>query len=147
MREVPALRAKLVETRAVHGLDSFLSAHASVGQLDTEVRQEMLTCIQRIQSFERRTVVIAAGAPPAAPCLVARGRVSLHEGGDVDAPAAAVLGVDQFVGVRDALHRVASPRSAVAERGSTVVFFDADALRALAERSSEQALAVLERLG
>lgn len=147
MRREPALRARIADTKALHGLDSFFSAHESVGQLDTEVRREMLTCIQSIQTFDERTIILPAGAPPAAPCLVARGRVSLHTGWDIDAPPAAVLGADQFVGVRDALHRIATPRTAVAEEGSTVVFFDADELRSLAHRSSEQIVAVLERLG
>ena len=147
MRREPALGARIAETKALHGLDSFFSAHESVGQLDSEVRREMLTCIQSIQAFDERTIVLPAGAVPAAPCLVARGHVSLHNGSDIDAPPAAVLGVDQFVGVRDALHRIATPRTAVAERGSTVVFFDADELRSLADRSPEQIVAVLERLG
>ena len=147
MRREPALRARIADTKALHGLDSFFSAHESVGQLDSEVRREMLTCIQSVQTFDRRTVVIPAGAPPVAPCLVARGRVSLHDGSNIDAPPVAVLGVDQFVGVRDALHHIATPRTAVAETGSTVVFFDADELRSLANRSPEQIVAVLERLG
>jgi CRP-like cAMP-binding protein len=147
MRREPALGARIAETKALHGLDSFFSAHASVGQLDSEVRREMLTCIQSIQTFDERTIVLAAGAVPAAPCLVARGRVSVHEGSNTDAPPVALLGVDQFVGVRDALHRIATPRTAVAEAGSTVVFFDADELRSLADRSPEQIVAVLERLG
>jgi CRP-like cAMP-binding protein len=147
MRDVPALRAKIEETRAVHGLDSFFSAHRSVGQLDAEVRNEMLKCIQSIQSFDARTVVIPAGAPPAAPCLVARGRVSLHDGADIEGAPFAVAGVDEFVGVRDALHLIPTPRTAVAEPGSTLVFLDAGELRALAERSPDQAVVVLERLG
>ncbi len=147
MAEVPELRAKIIETKTVHGLDSFFSAHESVGQLDTEVRNEMLKCMQSIQTFEERTVVIPSGAPPPVACLVARGRISLHEGASAEGPPLGHVGVDEFVGVRDLLHRIATPRTAVAEPGTTVVFFGAEALRSLAERSPEQAVAVLERLG
>lgn len=147
MDEVPELRAKIIEMKTVHGLDSFFSAHRSVGQLDAEVRNDMLSCIQSIQTFDERTIVIPAGAPPDAACLVARGRISLHEGADTATAPVAETGVDEFVGVRDLLHHIASPRTAVAEPGTTVVFFGADALRSLAERSPEQAVLVLERLG
>lgn len=147
MRELPALRAKIAETRAVHGLDSFFSAHESVGALDAQVRNEMLKCVQSIQSFPVRAVVIPAGAPPQTPCLVARGSVSLHEGSDIHGAPVAVASADEFLGVRDALHRIAATRTAVAEAGTTLVFFDADALRSLADRSPEQAVLVLERLG
>ena len=147
MAEVPELRARIVAQKAVHGLDSFFSAHRSVGQLDAEVREEMLRCIQSIQTFDQRTVVIPAGAPPKAACLVVRGRISLHDGASDSGPESGQIGPDEFVGVSDILHRIAPPRTAVAEPGSTIVFFRDDALRALAERSREQAVLVLERLG
>jgi len=147
MALVPELREGMMEMKAVHGLDSFFSAHSSVGQLDAEVREEMLRCIQSIQTFEERAVVIPAGAPPSAACLVARGRISIHDGAGADGPKVAEIGVDEFVGVGDILHQIATPRTAVAEPGSTVVFFGAPALQALAARSREQAVLVLERLG
>lgn len=147
MDETPELRARMVEMKAVHGLDSFFSAHRSVGQLDAEVRDEMLKCMQSIQTFEERTIVIPSGAPPSAACLVARGKISLHDGANIDGPRVAEIGVDEFVGVGDILHRIATPRTAVAEPGSTIVFFDESALRELADRSPEQAVLVLERLG
>lgn len=147
MADVPELRAKILETKAVHGLDSFFSAHEAVGQLDTEVRNEMLKCLESIQTFEERAVVIFSGSPPAAACLVARGKISLYDGDDTTGAPAAEVGVDEFVGVRDILHHMAAPRTAVAEPGSTIVFLHADALKSLAERSPEQAVLVLERLG
>lgn len=147
MALVPELREGMMEMKAVHGLDSFFSAHSSVGQLDAEVREEMLRCIQSIQTFEERAVVIPAGAPPSAACLVARGRISIHDGAGADGPKVAEIGVDEFVGVGDILHQITTPRTAVAEPGSTVVFFGAPALQALAARSREQAVLVLERLG
>lgn len=107
----------------------------------------MLKCMQSIQTFEERTVVIPSGAPPALACLVARGRIAVHEGANTEGAPLFHVGVDEFVGVRDMLHRIATPRTAVAEPGTTIVFFGADALRGLAERSPEQAVAVLERLG
>ncbi|MFO0590132.1 MAG: cyclic nucleotide-binding domain-containing protein [Polyangiaceae bacterium] len=147
MEDVPELSAKIQETKAVHGLDSFLSTHRSVGQLDAEVRNEMLKCMQGIQTFEERTVVILAGAVPEAACLVARGKITIHEGAGMDDAPVAEVGADEFVGVRDILHQIATPRTAVAEAGSTIVFLGAEELRSLAERNPEQAAVVLERLG
>ena len=147
MRDVPALHDKMIETKTVHGLDSFFSTHESVGQLDAEVRNEMLQCVQSIQSFEEPTVVLPAGQPPAVACLVVRGRLALHDGWDLEGHPAATVGADEFFGVRDLLHGVSTPRTAVAQKRTTLVFFDGDKLRALANASPEQAAVVLERLG
>ena len=71
MRDLPPFSAKISETKAIHGLDSFFSAHESVGQLDAEVRNEILKCIQSIQSFEERTVVICGKRNTAVPTSAA----------------------------------------------------------------------------
>ncbi len=147
MRKIPALQSKMSETKTVHGLDSFFAAHESVGQLDAEVRNQMLRCIQNIRAFEKPTIVMRAGDLPHTACLVARGTLSLYEGTDTSGAPSAVLGRDQIVGVRDALHRLPASRTAVAEPGSAIVFLNGDELRNLANTSPEQAVLVLERLG
>lgn len=50
--------------------------HETMGQLDVQVRDEMIGCIQRIQTFDEDTVVIPAGALPRVCCLVARGEIA-----------------------------------------------------------------------
>jgi hypothetical protein len=59
----------------------------------------------------------------------------------------AVIEADSFYGVRDAIHRLAPSVTAIARPGTTVAFFDGVRLQKLCERSPEQVVAVLERLG
>ena len=75
--------------------------------------------------------------------LIARGELALFEG----EKAIGTVGADQFFGVRDSLHQIASSITAVARPQTTVAFFDAAKLRKLTERSPEHVIAVLERLG
>jgi hypothetical protein len=77
--------------------------------------------------------------------LVARGSIGLFEGSG--GQPVGVVEADSFYGVRDAIHRIAPAVTAIARPHTTVAFFDAARLQALCERSSEQVVAVLERLG
>jgi hypothetical protein len=119
--------------------------HETMGQLDVQVRDELLSCLQRLETFDEETLLLPAGTVPAAACLVARGSIALY-GSDRDAPDA-VVAPDSFYGLRDAIHQIAPKVSAVATPGTTVAFFDAARLQQLCERSPEHVVAVLERLG
>jgi len=59
----------------------------------------------------------------------------------------ATIEPDSFYGVRDAIHRIAPSLTAVARAGTTIAFFEGTRLQKLCERSPEQVVAVLERLG
>ena len=142
----PSLGARIAQTKQTHRIDSFFSMHETMGQLDVQVRDEMLSCIQRLETFDEETVVMIANEIPTVACLVARGSLALMEEGKHETPLA-VIEPDSFYGVRDAIHRIAPSVSAVARAGSTVAFFDATRLQKLCERSPEQVVAVLERLG
>src|SRR5205823_2172383 len=106
-------------------------------------RDEMLSCIQRLETFSEDTVVLPARQVPDVACLVAKGQIALYEGdtllGSIEA--------DSFYGVRDAIHRIAPGAAAVARAGTTVAFFEGARLAKLCERSPEHVVAVLERLG
>ena len=143
----PELADAIGHTKQIHRLDSFFSMHEAMGQLDVQVRDEMIGCIERIQSFDEDTVVIAPGEVPSVACLVARGELALHRGWDLEQPPVDVAGVDRFVGVRDAIHAIPTDSSAVARAGSTIAFFDAERLRALVAESGDRVASVLERLG
>lgn len=136
---------RIGETKQMHRIDSFFSMHETMGQLDVQVRDEMLSCIQRLETFDNETVLLMANEVPDVALLVARGALALFEDGKEE-PIAKVE-PDHFYGVRDAVHRIAPNVSAIAEAGTTVAFFDAKRLQALCERSPEQVVAVLERLG
>ena len=111
-----------------------------------QVRDEMLSCIQRLETFDSETIILPANEPPSVACLVARGEIALYDPSKPGAPAA-TIGADSFYGVRDSLHQIASGFEAVARAGTTVAFFDGDRLRKLCLQSPEHVVAVLERLG
>jgi len=141
----PDLGKRIGHTKQMHRIDSFFSMHETMGQLDVQVRDDMLSCIQRLETFDTDTVLLVEHEVPDVALLVARGSLSLYEGEKED-PLASIP-PDCFYGVRDAIHRIAPSVTAVANAGTTVAFFDAKRLQKLCERSPEQVAAVLERLG
>ncbi len=141
-----AFGVRIAETKQMHRIDSFFSMHETMGQLDVQVRDEMLSCIQRLETFDSETIILPANEPPAVACLVARGNIALFEDARPDTPIGAIE-ADGFYGVRDAIHQIAPSVTAVARAGTTVAFFDATRLQKLCERSPEHVVAVLERLG
>ncbi len=147
MRDNQPLAERIAATKHIHRIDSFFSMHETMGQLDVRVRDQMLGCLQRIETFEEDAVAVAAGEPPQIACLIARGELALFQGDDFGAPPRAVIGADAFFGVRDAMHQIPSALTAVARAGTTIAYFDAAQLRQLAEHSPEHVVAILERLG
>ena len=146
MEEDLAFGQRIAETKQMHRIDSFFSMHETMGQLDVQVRDEVLSCIQRLESFEDETILLPADTIPEVACLVARGSIGLYEGSGRETPVAAIE-PDSFYGVRDAIHRIAPSVTAIARPGTTVAFFDGEKLQKLCERSPEHVVAVLERLG
>jgi CRP-like cAMP-binding protein len=142
----PSFSARIAATKQMHRIDSFFSMHETMSQLDVQVRDDVLSCIRRLETFDADTVLVPANEIPESAFLVARGAIALFEGERRDAPVL-VVEPDGFYGVRDAIHRIAPALTAVARAGTTVAFFDAGHLQELCERSPEQVVAVLERLG
>jgi len=147
MEEDLAFAQRIAETKQIHRIDSFFSMHETMGQLDVQVRDDVLSCIQRLESFADETMVLLADIVPDVACLVARGSIALYEGEEHRGKPVAVVEPDSFYGVRDAIHRIAPSLTAIARPGTTVAFFDAEKLQKLCERSPEHVVAVLERLG
>jgi CRP-like cAMP-binding protein len=141
-----AFGQRIAETKQIHRIDSFFSMHETMGQLDVQVRDEMLSCIQRLETFKEQTLLLPANEIPTVACLVARGSIALVQEGNADAPVA-VIEADGFYGVRDTIHRIAPTVAAIARPGTTVAFFEGTRLQKLCERSPEHVVAVLERLG
>jgi len=146
MSSDPVFAQRIAETKQVHRIDSFFSMHETMGQLDVRVRDDVLSCLQRLESFDEETLLLPANVVPAVACLVARGSIALFGSGSDDAPVA-VIEPDSFYGVRDAIHQIAPKVTAIAAAGTTVAFFDAARLQQLCLRSPEHVVAVLERLG
>jgi hypothetical protein len=146
MDEDLAFGQRIAETKQIHRIDSFFSMHETMGQLDVQVRDEMLSCIQRLETFSEETLLLPAGEIPSSACLVARGSIALYADGNTDKPVG-LIEADSFYGVRDAIHHIAPSVAAIARPGTTVAFFEATRLQKLCERSPEHVVAVLERLG
>lgn len=146
MEEDLAFGHRIAQTKQIHRIDSFFSMHETMGQLDVQVRDEMLSCIQRLETFDEETLLLPANEIPGAACLVARGEIALFEDGKPETPVN-VVAADSFYGVRDTIHRIAPSVAAIARPGTTVAFFEATRLQKLCERSPEHVIAVLERLG
>jgi CRP-like cAMP-binding protein len=146
MDEDLAFGIRIAQTKQIHRLDSFFSMHETMGQLDAQVRDDMLSCFQRLETFDADTIVLPAGEVPGAACLVAKGGLALFEDG-AGAEPVSTIEPDSFYGVRDALHQIAPAVTAIAKAGTTIAFFDAARLRKLCEGSPEHVVAVLERLG
>jgi CRP-like cAMP-binding protein len=147
MHESQPLAERIAATKHIHRIDSFFSMHETMGQLDVQVRDQMLGCLQRIETFEEDAVAIAAGEVPQVACLVARGELALFEGDDFAGAPRGIIKADSFFGVRDAMHQIPSGLTAIAKAGAAIAFFDASLLRALGEQSPEHVIAILERLG
>jgi CRP-like cAMP-binding protein len=145
MTAFPELADRIAATKQIHRIDSFFSMHETMGQLDVQVRDEMLSCLRRLETFEQETTLLPANEAPKVACLVARGEVLLFDPGKRGVVGS--VGPDGFYGVRDAIHEIASGVQAVARPGTTIAFFDVDRLRALCLRSPAHVVAVLERLG
>ena len=77
---------RIAETKQIHRIDSFFSMHETMGQLDVQVRDEMLSCIQRLETFDTETLLLPANEIPSVACLVARGSIALFEAGNTRSP-------------------------------------------------------------
>ena len=146
MDEDLAFGQRIAETKQIHRIDSFFSMHETMGQLDVQVRDEMLSCIQRLETFDEETLLLARERDPERR-VPRRARLdrALQDGND--GARVRVIEADSFYGVRDAIHRIAPSVAAIARPGTTVAFFEGTRLQKLCERSPEHVVAVLERLG
>lgn len=146
MEEDLAFGQRIAETKQIHRIDSFFSMHETMGQLDVRVRDEILSCMQRLETFDQETLLLPAHEIPTVACLVARGSIGLYADGQPDTPLA-VVEADSFYGLRDAIHSIAPSVAAIARPGTTIAFFEGTKLQKLCQRSPEHVVAVLERLG
>jgi CRP-like cAMP-binding protein len=132
----PELAQRIASTKATHRLASFFTMHAAIGQLHVKVRDRLIGCVAGVVRVDAETALLAVGEIPSAAALVAGGEVVIGD---------RVVAANQFVGVHDALHQVASGVPAVARAGTTLVLLDAQRLRQIA-LEDDQAAAVLEQL-
>lgn len=150
LAEIMAKNAPLAErvaaTKHIHAMDSFLTLHPVVGQLELQVRDGLLECVRGLEVIAEDRVLFRAGEVPPAAYVIVRGEITLHAG-DPAGPPVASLKEHDFVAMRDTLHAIPAGATAVARAGASLAQLDAPGLRALAGAVSEAGLVALERLG
>jgi CRP-like cAMP-binding protein len=137
-----SLRTAIERARDLRRVHSFFSMHETMGQLDVQVRDELLSCIVRIARHPGGTVLIPPGGVPPVVALIAEGAIEYRLGGQT----ARRYGPDTFAGLRDAIHALETEGEYVVIEPSTLVEFDPDRLRALCDGASPAVIAVIERL-
>jgi CRP-like cAMP-binding protein len=145
MDQFPTFAERIAQTKQLHRIDSFFSMHETMGDLDVQVRDKMLSCMERLETFSEEAQILAAGDAPKKAYLVARGSIVLLNPKTQE--IADTIGADRFFGVRDAIHQIAPGLIARATAGTILAVFDGDRMRKLCLESPEHVVAVFERLG
>ncbi len=142
LAEDPSLANGIEKARDLRRVHSFFSMHETMGQLDVQVRDELLSCIRSIGRHSAGEVLIPEQTVPERAFLVAQGAVDCLVGGEV----ARHYPPDAFAGLRDSIMALATEGRFVVAEDSTLVELDGLKLRALAADAPPAVVAVLERL-
>lgn len=138
----PSLAIGIEKARDLRRVHSFFSMHETMGQLDVQVRDELLSCIRSIGRHRAGEVLIGEETIPERAFLVAQGAVDYMVGDQV----ARHYAPDTFAGLRDSIMALATEGRFVVAEDSTLVEFDGLKLRDLAADAPAAVVAVLERL-
>ena len=138
----PSLGAGIERARELRRVHSFFSMHETMGQLDVQVRDELLSCIMAISNHAQGEVLIGEELIPERAFLVAQGGIDYLIGDQV----ARHYAPDTFAGLRDTIMAIATQGRYVVSTESTLVEFNGDKLRTLCENAPAAVIAVLERL-
>ncbi|MFH2008892.1 MAG: cyclic nucleotide-binding domain-containing protein [bacterium] len=138
----PTLLQTIEQARNLRRLHSFFSMHETMGQLDVQVRDELLSCIVGIVHHPAGQLLIDVEVIPDRAYLVAEGGVDYV----IDNAVARHYPPDSFAGLRDSIMAIATVGRFVVSEDSTLVEFNGEKLRALAADATPAVVAVLERL-
>lgn len=140
--EEPALGMGIEKARDLRQVHSFFSMHETMGQLDVQVRDELLSCITSIARYPAGEVLIPEEKIPDRAFLVAQGRVDYV----LNDAVVRRYPPDSFAGLRDSIMALKTEGKFVVAEESTLVRFDGIKLRDLAADAPPAVVAVLERL-
>ncbi len=140
--QMPMLLTRLEGSRALHRLDSFFSMHETTQTLDARMRDRILSCVTGLRRSHANELLNTPGEVPPVVYLIAEGSV---EYASENAPTR-TFGSDAWIGLRDALHAVATQGTFVSAEECLLVVFDPDRLRSFAAEAPPDVAAVFERL-
>ncbi len=138
----PSLSIGIEKARDLRRVHSFFSMHETMGQLDVQVRDELLSCIRSIGRHQAGEVLITEESIPERAFLIAQGAVDYV----VKDTVARHYPPDTFAGLRDSIMELAVAGRFIVAEESTLVEFDGLKLRELAADAPPAVVAVLERL-
>jgi Cyclic nucleotide-binding domain len=138
----PSMAMGIEKARDLRQVHSFFSMHETMGQLDVQVRDELLSCIKSIAKYPAGEVLIPEEKIPDRAFLVAQGSVDYILNGT----AIRHYPPDTFAGLRDSIMALKTEGKFVVAEESTLVRFDGIKLRDLAADAPPAVVAVLERL-
>jgi CRP-like cAMP-binding protein len=141
-RRMPLVLTRLEGSRALHRLDSFFSMHETTQTLDARMRDRILSCVTGLRRCQANELLNTPGEVPPVVYLVAEGIV---EYAAEDAPTR-TFGSDAWIGLRDALHGLATEGTFVSAEECLLVVFDPDRLRAFAAEAPPDVVSVFQRL-
>lgn len=140
--QMPLLLTRLEGARALHRLDSFFSMHETTQTLDARMRDRILSCVTGLRRCHANELLNTPGEVPPVVYLIAEGKV---EYASEDAPTR-TFGSDCWIGLRDALHGLATEGTFVSAEECLLVVFDPERLRAFAADAPPDVVSVFERL-
>lgn len=141
-RRMPLVLTRLEGSRALHRLDSFFSMHETTQTLDARMRDRILSCVTGLRRCQANELLNTPGEVPPVVYLVAEGIV---EYAAEDSPTR-TFGSDAWIGLKDALHGLATEGTFVSAEECLLVVFDPDRLRAFAAEAPPDVVSVFQRL-
>jgi CRP-like cAMP-binding protein len=139
---MPMVLTRLEGSRALRRLDSFFSMNETTQTLDARMRDRILACVTGLRRSQANELLNTPGEIPPVVYLVAEGTV---EYASEDAPTT-TFGSDKWIGLRDALHGLATEGTFVSAQECLLVVFDPERLRAFAAEAPPDVVSVFQRL-
>jgi len=141
-KQMPLIPTRLEGARALHRLDSFFSMHETTQTLDARMRDRILSCVTGLRRCHANELLNTPGEIPPVVYLIAEGSV---EYASEDAPTR-TFGSDAWIGLRDALHGLATEGTFVSAEECLLVVFDPERLRSFAVEAPPDVVSVFQRL-
>jgi CRP-like cAMP-binding protein len=141
-QRLPLILTRLEGSRALHRLDSFFSMNETTQTLDARMRDRILACVTGLRRSQANELLNTPGQIPSVVYLIAEGSVEYA----IEGAPNRTFGPDDWIGLRDALHGLATEGTFVSTEECLLVVFDPERLREFAVEAPPDAVSVLQRL-
>jgi len=140
--EYPEIGVRIESAKTLHQLDSFISTHDATSSLQSIIRDQLLGSISGMEQVSAGTIINPAGDVPQVVHLIAEGKVVYR----VKDQVVREYESDTFAGLRDTLHELPLEGDFVAKTNCTLVKFDTESLKKIADEATPEVVAVLEKM-